>query len=188
MAKRFAYLYYETGYYVEFEEWVREFQRQGISLQNPMSKLITALSEVGEQISVSKDWLAQAQQIGNTFSFQWWLDSATDVYTRLRFLDDVVVEEYGLEGLGEQLHPIGNILKDRFINQLENNRVMGFVIDKYGITEDFDWDQFFIHGKRFAGQFPDILCIHPNGEPRIPAVPNATQISTTCDHLILSIE
>lgn len=188
MAECFAYLYYETDYYVEFEEWVSEFQRQGLFLQNPMSKLITALSEIGTQIVVSKDRLTQAQQIGNTFSFQWWLDGATDIYTRLRFLDDAIVEEYGLEGLGEQLHPISKILRGWFKNQLEDNGVMGFVIDKYGITEDFDWDQFFIHGEKFSGQFPDMLCIHSKDMHRIPAVPNAMQISTLFDHLILSIE
>jgi hypothetical protein len=157
MPDKRAYLYHTSFTVADFTDIIGQFQASGVSLQNPGNGLITEVSEEGEQFPLSRELLLSRIQARNTINFQWWLTDSTDLFSRIRFLERATVEEYTLNGLGEDIGRISDMLLSRFKRKFEERIAVGFVIDTLGVTEDYYWDDFFLNDAKFDMDFPSKL-------------------------------
>lgn len=159
MSDKFAFLYQSSISDEEFNFLEKAFKKAGISLTNPATCKIHALTDQGDVFFVSRKWISSKIQMKHPFSIQFWITDAIDIYFRLRFGEGFVVKEYSLDGLKEELDSIISILLEDFTHQACSKTFSYLVIDKIGVTQDFSWDDFFMKDeeKRFPRIPPDIL-------------------------------
>lgn len=171
MADRFAYLYKKLLKVPDFQRQFDIFTQNGIELINPSTDSITSISEYGEQLVVTAAWLSSQVTAKQTVSWQWWLDGSTDIYCRSRVIGDVLVEEYGLDGLGERIEWVDLVLLRWFLVSIKDRTALGVVIDNEGATEDFDWDRFFLQDGGLGAEFPTLLGLRSEEKHRIGTIP-----------------
>ncbi|MFJ1759560.1 hypothetical protein ACIOD2_04535 [Amycolatopsis sp. NPDC088138] len=152
----------------------------GMVLGHPGTGRITALSAdpetIGEQVELTRDDLLAAMAgLGEKqFTFQYWLtdDEDSDVICTLsRADDDVVVEEYGLDGLGG---PIARTGQDKVIRRLlaefraTGPAAAGLVVDRWGPSLDTDLDDIVTGGPTPVTVTPELLVLRPEVARRHP--------------------
>ncbi len=186
MTDRFAYLYQKQFEENDLVEVINDFNSQGIFLANPDTQLISSLSKDGEQLVVSREWLISQVNARETINFQWWLNGSIDLYCRVRFLTDLIIKEFGLDGLGEKITFINKVLITWFRKEIPLGIARGIVIDNFGVSEEYNWDDFFIEGKNFEGEIPDVLGMKSSDLPRIKTITEDIQTETIGDFVILS--
>ena len=101
MSDRFARFYQPMDRF-DFLTLVDHWSTYGITLQNPHTHRVTAISVGGDQVETSPDLLKVTFSNSSPIIFQLWLNEDTDVTSSIRFLSSHrVVEEYELDGLLE---------------------------------------------------------------------------------------
>jgi len=185
MPDAIAYIYVKRPASTSFDELVKDFESCGLTLVNPASGRITAISETGDQVEVSRNWLASKIGSAETVGFQWWFDQSTDLYCRFRFTPDVLVEEYALDGLGEKLTSVKEVLIGRFRKLVRNNSARGLVLDTSGVTEGYDWDDFFLGRSNLAIELPDVLGIERSDADRIEIETNQLAVEQLENGMLL---
>lgn len=138
--------------------------RLGLRTANPATGLVTTLTSGpdswGEQEPITTRELGPASGLvhGGALSLQLWLDAGTDLYTRFRALPNGgAAIEFGLDGLGEW--------QDRVVDSLSRavhdswQETAGYVIDRYGRTEDTEWDGVILDGGERIDGWPDELAV-----------------------------
>jgi hypothetical protein len=136
------------------------FGSSGISLEHPQSGQVVVLSEEGDHLARGRDWLKEALGAVPSISFLWWRNQDEDLYCRIRFVSSFSVLEFGLEGMdGDEEESVVRLLTGAFLMYVNRGVALGFVCDRSGITEDFDWDGFFFKGDKISCELPDIIGI-----------------------------
>ncbi|WP_328873558.1 hypothetical protein OHT76_27670 [Streptomyces sp. NBC_00287] len=175
MSDGFFHWYRRTWSAGSAERVVEAFEANGIVLTNPSTGVITAISNGpeswGEQIAVERSELFAALELkfADEVNFQLWLDADTDVFTRIRRLDqaDMTVVEFGLDGMtADERETVIRAARQAFARDREDTT--GLVIDRRGLSEDVDWDgvmtgqdvRLDIHPD-FFGVRPEVVARHP---------------------------
>lgn len=148
MSSGFALLYFKKNYefcsYCYFQGFL---SRSGLSLENPGTGVITALSPIdGTQEIVQPSYIYKAIMNRIEINFQWWFTEFDDLYCRFRFLNNYSCVELGLDGLSEEeCHVVFDscITLSRLLIDLQAN--IGLIFDRAGNSEDIDWDRVFIY-------------------------------------------
>ena len=172
---------------VSLEETLR---LAGLSIVHPPTQLVMALDSQGDQFSLSPDDLRHAVSQGNCVSFQWWFTDEHDVYCRIRGVGSVSVVELGMEGCGlAELRSIRSALEGRFGSSDESS--VGLVFDPQGVTEDYEWDRFFVHGEQldaaaFSRGFPEVLGVKSCDFERVGYLPSDAAVSIRGNLVICS--
>ncbi|MDT7840977.1 hypothetical protein [Streptomyces justiciae] len=152
------------------------FEAAGITLANPSTGVITAITNGpeswGEQIQFGRSDLftALALRSADELNFQLWLDSNTDVFTRVRRFDglhnlhlpggDGVVVEFGLDGMtAEEREAVVHAAWQAVASDGEDT--IGVVLDRRGVTEDVDWDGLVTGAGVRWDEWPDLLGVRP---------------------------
>ncbi|AUX25661.1 hypothetical protein SOCEGT47_062100 [Sorangium cellulosum] len=118
----------------------------GLHLERPGSAHVMVLDREGEQFESSECDLRRCLSAGVDVSFQWWFEEDHSVYCRVRREECVDVVELGMEGCSEdELRVIGEALCERFVSG--GSVSVGLVFDPCGLSEDYDWDLFFLRGE-----------------------------------------
>lgn len=158
MVRKSAYFYREKYDETDLYRQIDLFRTCEITLPHPYTGQISLVSQKdGTQIFVTQEQLISVIQARQTTSFQWWRSDGGDLYHRLRFPEMGSVEEYSLNGLGELLPLIVLVLMSWFKDVSKNERVRGFVIDSSGISEGYDWDDFFLRDQLYIGELPNLV-------------------------------
>jgi hypothetical protein len=165
---RSAYIYHKTKAGIQLDELVDDFQRFGLTLPNPNNTRVTILSYRGEQIYVQPRWLNWLINESYDVNVQWWLNSATDLRSRIRFAEANAIEEYVMDGLtAQEQKSIHQALSLRLLKKTREEAIIGGYVDWSGVTEEFDWDTFFLGEAEFNLPFPDLLCVPSSKLARI---------------------
>jgi hypothetical protein len=146
MAERKALIYETRGSVDVLESLCRTLGKVGLHLERPGSGHVMVLDREGEQCESSEGGLRRCLSAGGDVSFQWWFEWDHDVYCRVRREECVDVVELGMEGCSEnELRVIGEALCERFVSG--GVMSVGLVFDPCGLSEDYDWDLFFLGGE-----------------------------------------
>lgn len=129
-----------------------------MGLANPGTGQICALSEIGDQFPVEREWITSRISSGEELSFQWWFNDSEDLYCRLCPVNETAwKEEFGLDGLNqEQIDGVVGALVSRFVRQAREKTALALVVDRTGTFFEFDWDQLILGGTRLVA-LPDVL-------------------------------
>ncbi len=171
MAERLAFLYEKNrpGLVTRLAE---AFARLGMRVVRPGGDAVGIIDDEGETHAASPNALERSVDAGDTVRFQWWIDSESDVYCRIRAALNIQVVELGLEGSTSRvLSAIGGALKRRLVASGDDG--IGLVFDPEGYAEDYEWDDFLLSasstldGSRFGLRFPHTVAVRTNSEARI---------------------
>ncbi|HEU4769069.1 MAG TPA: hypothetical protein VFS77_16915 [Pyrinomonadaceae bacterium] len=160
MSDRFARFYQPMDRF-DFLTLVDHWSTYGITLQNPHTHRVTAISVEGDQVETSPDLLKVTFSNSSPITFQLWLNEDTDVTSSIRFLSSHrVVEEYELDGLLEsEMDRVLEIIVARFKLKAVETADLFLVIDREGYTIDLDWDQLSAIGRYDERICPDVLAM-----------------------------
>ncbi len=114
----------------------------GVQLRNSNTGLLTALNDEGDQVAVTETELDQSLHGSNPVTFQLWFSDDTDIICSFRRIsDDIVVHAYGLDGLdmSERERTVEWSI-NRFKQKANESNAVLLVVDRYGISWDYDWD------------------------------------------------
>jgi hypothetical protein len=161
----------------------------GFQLQNPQTGCITLIDDEGEFYVTERDALiARVSQREDT-RLQFWESSwegkyARDLYCRVSFRNEAIVVE-----LGELPRNSDSLLKGVWSlcrGRLDDGRIIGLVVDRQGVTEEYaDWDTFFIGGRAYEGPCPDVLCVGKDQEQLLPASCLTRRRAARAHHIIV---
>lgn len=169
----FCDLYELPGKRTLFNQLINTFERHGIHLEFPGSQDVHILEEEGETFIKSRDWLIEKTSSCKEVYFEWWLAEDTDICCGIRFEEDHTFYHFGLDGFTqEDLVLFLRAILEYSQENTQSGIAFGLVVDRYDVTEDYDWDQFFFHQETIDTQdFPDLLCIPSELEKQIVNVP-----------------
>jgi hypothetical protein len=125
------------------QEMLHAWSRAGLAIKNPSTGKISLLSEIGDQVHVSPSDL-EAALCGQVYaSFQLWFTHSEDLYCRVRRVNgDLVVEEYGLDGLdAAQVATVRDAIDRRYAKLDRSADFLAFLEDYTDIvweTTDLD--------------------------------------------------
>ncbi|MGK3963946.1 hypothetical protein WMF38_39430 [Sorangium sp. So ce118] len=143
MAERTALLYENRSSVESLDSLCRTLGQVGLQLAHPGSGCVVMLDTEGHRIEGTLDNLRSRLSVERDVSFQWWFEEDHDLYCRIRRQSSTGVVELGMEGCCEdELDVLGKTLREYFVSNLETS--IGFVFDSQGVTEDYDWDRFFL--------------------------------------------
>jgi hypothetical protein len=132
----------------------------GLTLEHPTQRTVLALSDEGDQIPINREQLEAQIRRGLDTSFQFWFAADHDLYARIETQGDVRIIEFGLEGTAEAER---NALREILVSDFYNRAGLGLVFDPEGVTEEYDWDRFFVRGETLRRQdladMPELLLI-----------------------------
>ena len=188
MAERSALIYGQAWPMFSLDALEKMLRLAGLSMVHPSTQLVTGLDRQGEQLSLSPDELRQAVGLGHGVSFQWWFADDHDVYCRIRGVEGISVVELGMEGCDlTELRRIRSALERGF--GLSDESSVGLVFDPQGVTEDYEWDRFFVRGEQldaaaFSGGFPEVLGVRSFDFARVGPLPSGV-VATARDSLVI---
>lgn len=161
MSSGYIYWFYEKTTAPNLSEFERRFRSIGLRLEGPMRQ-IRAISPAGEQMIVSREWIAAEVATGRAVSFQWWFNDSEDVYCRFSPGDDKDRQwsaEFGLDGVdNENLDAVTNTIVAYFKEQCAHSAVSAIVIDRTGDLEEIDW-RAVVAGRQPLQFVPDLLVL-----------------------------
>ena len=145
MAERTARLYSQAPPRELLSDLGDRLGAAGLSLQHPESGKVFRISDEGDQLATTEEDLrAHLADLGDV-SFSWWISADHDLYCRIRKCDKAAVVELGLEGCtAGELSVFQKLLRNWAASEANAGRLLGFVYDRDGVSEDCDWDQFFL--------------------------------------------
>jgi len=158
----------------------------GVRLENVITRKISALSECGEQVFVTREWIVAQLTERRGVSMQWWYGGAEDLYCRFNpdDLDGCWRVEFGLDGVDEER---AEALVERLLGYFKEcctrGDVRALLVDRSGYLEETDWDAV-IAGRETLRNVPDILVLPRGLAP--PGLVTADDESSECrQHIIL---
>ncbi|EWM13401.1 hypothetical protein KUTG_03705 [Kutzneria sp. 744] len=146
----------------------------GMVLPHARTKRITAISgqweTIGEQVEMDRDSLLAAMAaVGDEhFTFQYWMadDEDADVATSVRRVnDEVVVEDYGLDGFGGPVYRKGEntVIRPLLAEfQATGTSAVGLVVDRWGTTGIDDQDDIVVGGPSRVTIVPELYVLRPD--------------------------
>ena len=145
-----------------------------------------ALSNIGDRLIRSKEWLLEAVSRRVTVSFQWWFNESDDIDCRARFIANYAVLEFGLDGMddGQERLFIGALV-ELFKICIRAGAAVGLVIDRTGATVNYSWDAFFLNGATLDQDLPDVLGLRSNALSRVGILAPDTSKSEIDGFLLL---
>ncbi|MFE8604557.1 hypothetical protein [Archangium violaceum] len=180
MSERIALLYEVGSSGTLIDSMAEVLARAGLSLAHPESGQAVVLDQEGEQSLASAAELRRLLEETGTVRFQWWFAKDHDVYCRVRREGDLHVIELGLEGSNATERAlVGEVLQERF--KAGNEASVGLVLDPEGVTEDYDWDRFFISREILDWSavdlgFPDVLGVQRQDWDRLRNLPDHVRV------------
>ncbi|WBB62087.1 hypothetical protein O7599_05975 [Streptomyces sp. WMMC500] len=113
---------------------------------------------------------------GAALSLQLWVDAGADVYVRFRALvGGGAAVEFGLDGLGDQLDRVVDALTRAVHDSWQET--VGYVIDRYGRTEDTDWDGVVLGRGELIDTWPEAMAVREPVAARHPQLAGAGGVS-----------
>ncbi|APR80435.1 Hypothetical protein A7982_05782 [Minicystis rosea] len=178
MAERSIFLYEVR----EGADWLgsleRDLGRAGLHLKPPGSDLVTPYDDEGERLSMSEEELRRWVDAGHDARFSFWFAADHDVYCRIRESDGVTVIALGMDGCSRaEMESLRAAMEHRFLSRRTTSA--GFVFDPDGVTEDYDWDRFFLAKERLdlsVENLPEALGVTRAELGRLVAVPAAAEV------------
>jgi hypothetical protein len=144
----------------------------GYQLQNPQNGGITFIDEMGDFHTIQAHFLTTRLSQREDTRFQFWEVAwegkyPGDLYCRVIFKTGSIVIEFGELPRGSDLLVKG--ILDISQGLLDDEQIIGLVIDRPGITEEYaDWYGFFVEGEAYDGTCPDLLCLRKGMEGLLP--------------------
>jgi hypothetical protein len=177
---------------VELECLEKLVSGAGFGLHNPLNGVITLIDDEGEFHDVDRAALVSriAQRKDTSFQFwelEWVGNYPGDLYCRLVFKKEASVVEFGW--LPRELDPflVGAWSFSR--EKLDDGGILGFVIDRHGITEEYaDWDAFFLRRNAYDGPCPDVLCVTRDQEQLLPETCASHRRHERLHHIVMCSE
>jgi hypothetical protein len=136
-----------------------------LQLRHPTENAIFVLDEVGDQVAIGQAALADRIQSGRDTSFQFWFAHDNDLLCRMRVEEQVHITLLDLLGKdANERAAIWTLIERELYVGSSASTTRGLVLDEEGVTENYDWDLFFVHGqplraKDFRGGLPDVLIV-----------------------------
>ncbi len=163
MKHGWVYIYESPPASKRFEELVRNFTLEGISLADPATGRVTKLSPIGEQLGSSEEELVNEFELSRKVSFNLYLGPSDGFYCSIKELtSEVLCESYSLCGRTvQESDRIINILTNFFRRRAESQVAFGFVVDEYAEIEfdahGFQWDHFVLGSVVSPPMWPLVL-------------------------------
>lgn len=192
MAERNALVYGRAAPRFSFGSLEGMLRSVGLSITHPSTHLVMVLDDQGDRAALSLDAFRDLLHQSHGASFQWWLADDHDVYCRIREVGDVCVVELGMEGCNPaEIQRIRDALEAQI--GLSNEISIGLVFDPQGVTEDYEWDRFFVHGDRLCASdlphgFPDVLGVELSAFGRITCLPSNVSVVSKGNWVICSVD
>ena len=120
-----------------------------------------AIDGEGEQHVMSIENVEKELESRESISFLLWGADAECLYCRVRFIGSIRAVELDLKGTEKKER---EDLCSRLIKAALDERFLGLVFDPESMTEDYNWDDFFIreaalNRRTLAGRVPELLLI-----------------------------
>lgn len=180
MAERLAYLYELDTKKEYLFNLLHDLAHAGISLARPHGDQVFRIDSTGNQLQSSGSELQQQLSDERSTRFLMWMGEAQDIYCRIRAFSDVIVADFGLEGCDlAEIRRISSTIRRRFFDG--QTRSIGMVVDPVGISEDYDWDHFFLEGQMIdignkAADLPAMLGCRKSAMTRILGLPASISV------------
>ena len=141
---------------------IKFLEANSIALLQPLTGLVSTWTSDGDQKFITQEELIQIIKARKNINFQYWLSDSDDLFRTIYFFEAGALEIYNLKGFGELLPNMISILLFYFEEVMKTEVIKGFVIDTLGVTEDYDWSNFFFQQDIYAGVLPDIIGLPHN--------------------------
>lgn len=141
MSDRFAYLVVDSKRF-SFPRLADDMARYDVSLTNPATGLITALSLEGDEQPVLRPDLETAIVRGQKTTFQLWIGEGDDLVCEIRPRGPLVTEWYSFANPGHETSRLVRLFLRRFDTVDESGGLVLGVLDIEGSTAEFEWDAF----------------------------------------------
>lgn len=152
---------------------IRRLDGRGLKMRNPdtgnISLITNGPESWGEQIFVTEDELLKSAIAlsGGETNFQLWFSGDVDVFTRIRRVSpDSVVLEFDIDAL--DFEDMEDVISAFIRPAIMDDATRGFVADRFGRSEEVDWDAVMGGDAAPLAGLPDILGIRERDLGRHP--------------------
>lgn len=153
-------IYFISQQVFEFDEAIKFFASSNFHLIQPETRKIIALDEEGNSYETEYELVRHKVLNSQFFCVKLWLDFASYIVWGFRLEYNAFIQDFHFYPLDDtQIEQASKVLFEFFLSQLYKNSPLGIYIDKFGHTEDYDWDNFFLHEESIVELLPDTLCI-----------------------------
>jgi hypothetical protein len=151
-------------------ELVESFETIGVRLKNQSSQRITKLSSIGEQIFISEDELCKIIKGYLRVTFQFWLSDDTDICcTFQRLSDNVALHIYSFDGLDRsEIARMRQWTIGLFKKKACHGNAVLFIVDLWGITQDYEWQEFLEEKGKIPVSLPEIIGVSNTMLAKLP--------------------
>lgn len=161
MSSGYIYLYLRNDAAPHLAVFEALFERIGLSLENPSTREVLALSADGEQIRTTRDWIASQIAAKRATSVQWWYSDSEDVYCRFNphTTADRWSIEIGLDGVApDRTEALITEIMNFFTRRCTHDDATALVVDRTGQFEEIHWHAV-VGGDELLRHIPDFLVL-----------------------------
>ena len=161
MTGGYIYCYLGNATAPDLDSFERLFSSIELSLENPETKQVFALSPTGEQVVVTREDIASQLAMKADVNVQWWFGRFEDIYCG--FHTDTVNGRwrvtFRLDGIDhEPASAVVERLLAYFKSHCAGDDAVALVVDKSGALEETDWDAVVCGGQPLR-EIPDVLIL-----------------------------
>lgn len=170
---------------LDLSRQIEFFDRHSVVIEHPIVKKCILLNVDGEQVFVAVEDIYRLMEMRlGAFDLEWWLSSDVDLTCEIASIPaGGEVQTYYLSGLTiAQRNTIGSMLVE--YAKLCSRDTVGYVLDRNGRTEDFDWDGPILYGRQNVATLPDIFALHSDVARKIGQFYDETTTLNVGDNLI----
>lgn len=152
---------------LNLRELTNSLGRIGVGLVNPTNRVITRLSDEGDQIPTTEAELTRLLSRSRTLTFQLWFRNDVDLCCSYRRLSErVCVHAYSLDGKNQEHRHLLKLWAGDYFREsaLRNNAIL-LVFDSSEVAAQFDWDSFVLNGGTLPDMWPDVLGLLSSSVP-----------------------
>ena len=145
----------------ELEAFERLLEPVGLSLENPGTRQVLALSADGDQMRTTREWIVSQLAAKRVVSIQWWYSDSEDVYCRFKPdpADGHWSIEFGLDGVdAAKAEALITEIVAFFKENCAADNAAALVVDTTGQLEEMDW-RAIVRGDELLRHVPDILVL-----------------------------
>jgi hypothetical protein len=143
MSDGFVYIA-EHGRGISLTELKSSLGTIGLQLANPANGVIATINEEGNQCEVSEATLAEILKTAPLTNFQFWFSDSSDLFLTIRQIPRGItsLSFWVSASYGPEYQLACQWAAHRFCELAKLDSAALFVIDRFGMTADFDWDGF----------------------------------------------
>ncbi len=162
MADQEATLYYVSKQVFNFKKIYEYFIKSNLFIKNPETQLITYTNGVNYFTEANQEKLKDLILGKTELGVKLWLNNEVYVFWSFVQKDNYFLQNFGLYYLDDlSMEKVSRILIGYALNELAeiNRGIIGFIIDQYGQTSDYDFAPFLVGRKETLKYHdsPDVL-------------------------------